>query len=169
MSMSGKKKTSITLVREIRSSASDIYAAWTDPSLAVRWLASEADTASTIAMDVRMGGLFRLTGKQHDGQPYTFFGTYLDLIQDRRIVLSWAYQGPDSALNGGPSTLTIGIRPLTSENTELTLTHEKLLMQPIRPANAFYPSSGIALPCFVERPDDRARLSNARERDGTLD
>lgn len=120
------KAISVTLVRKISSTPGAVYAAWTEPALIVRWLAPGADTVTSVTMDVRKGGRFRLEGQHGDGKPYSFSGTYLDLAEDRRVALSWIYDGPIPELKGGASVVVADIRPLAGDLTELTLTHEKL-------------------------------------------
>lgn len=61
-----------------------------------------------------------------DGKPYAFSGTYLDIVEDQRIAMSWVYDGPVPALRSGSSIVVADIKSLKSNLTELTLTHEKL-------------------------------------------
>ncbi|WP_083567476.1 SRPBCC domain-containing protein [Hyphomicrobium sp. CS1GBMeth3] len=120
------KPVSVTLVRKISAAPDAIYAAWTEPGLIVRWLAPGADTVTSVTMDVRRGGRFRLEGRHGDGRPYAYSGTYLELAEDRRVALSWIYDGPIPALKGGASVVIADIRPVAADLTELTVTHEKL-------------------------------------------
>lgn len=120
------KAVSLTMVRKISSTPGAVYAAWTQPSLVARWLAPGADAVSSVTMDVRTGGRFRIEGHHGDGSSYSYSGTYLDLAVDRRVALSWVYDGPVQALRGGASIVVAEIRPLGANLTELTLTHEKL-------------------------------------------
>lgn len=122
----GSKTVSVTMVRKLNSPHGAVYAAWTEPALVVRWLAPGADTVTSVTMDVRKGGRFRIEGQHGDGASYSYSGTYLDLAVDRRIALSWVYEGPVPALGGGASVVVADIRPLGPNLTELTLTHEKL-------------------------------------------
>lgn len=120
------KPVSIALVRKLSSTPRAVYAAWTKPAFVARWLAPGADAVSSVTMDVRKGGRFRIEGHHGDGRPYSYSGTYLDLALDRRVVMSWIYDGPVVALKGGASIVVADIRPLGGNLTELTLTHEKL-------------------------------------------
>lgn len=127
MSPSKKNKpVSIAMVRKLSSTPRAVYAAWTEPAFVARWLAPGADTVSSVTMDVRKGGRFRIEGHHGDGRPYSYSGTYLDLAVDRRVAMSWVYDGPVLALKGGASIVVADIRPLKGDLTELTLTHEKL-------------------------------------------
>ncbi|WP_334148150.1 SRPBCC domain-containing protein [Hyphomicrobium sp.] len=120
------KAVSVTMVRKLSAAPKAVYAAWTDPGLVVRWLAPGADAVTSVTMDVRKGGRFRIEGLHGDGRSYSYSGTYLELAVDRRVALSWTYDGPVQALKGGSSIVVADIRPLGLNVTELTLTHEKL-------------------------------------------
>jgi uncharacterized protein YndB with AHSA1/START domain/predicted pyridoxine 5'-phosphate oxidase superfamily flavin-nucleotide-binding protein len=114
------------MVRKLRATPEAVYAAWTEPAILARWLAPGADTVTSVMTDVRTGGSFRLEGLNGDGKPYCFSGNYLELAEDRRVALSWTYDGPVPALRGGSSIVIADLRPIESDLTELTLTHEKL-------------------------------------------
>lgn len=114
------------MVRKLKSPAHAVYAAWTEPRLIARWLAPGADTVTSVTLDLKKGGHFRLEGLNGDGKPYSFSGTYLELCKNRRVALSWVYDGPVPALRGDTSVVVADIRKLEPDLTELTLTHEKL-------------------------------------------
>jgi len=120
------KNVSVTMVRKLKSPARAVYTAWTEPRILARWLAPGADTVTSVTIDLRKGGRFRLEGLNGDGKPYSFSGTYLELIENRRVALSWVYEGPVPALRGGTSVVVAELTELEPNLTELTLTHEKL-------------------------------------------
>ncbi|HYD15260.1 MAG TPA: SRPBCC domain-containing protein [Hyphomicrobium sp.] len=120
------KNVSVTMVRKLKSPARAVYTAWTEPRILARWLAPGADTVTSVTIDRRKGGRFRLEGLNGDGKPYSFSGTYLELIENRRVALSWVYEGPVPALRGGTSVVVAELTELEPNLTELTLTHEKL-------------------------------------------
>lgn len=120
------KAVSLTLVRKLASRPGAVYAAWTDPALVAKWLSPGGDDVTCVTMDVREGGSFRIEGSHSDGRSYSYSGTYLELAVDRRVVLSWIYDGPISALKSGSSIVVADMKPLGNKLTELTLTHEKL-------------------------------------------
>ena len=127
MAARDKNKTvSVTMVRKLKAPARAVYSAWTEPRLIARWLAPGADTVTSVTVDLKKGGRFRLEGLNGDGKPYAFSGTYLDLVEDRRVALSWIYDGPVPALRNGTSVVVADMRHLEADVTELTLTHEKL-------------------------------------------
>jgi uncharacterized protein YndB with AHSA1/START domain/predicted pyridoxine 5'-phosphate oxidase superfamily flavin-nucleotide-binding protein len=114
------------MIRRLKSPVRAVYAAWTEPRLLARWLAPGGDTVTSITMDLRKGGRYRLEGVHGDGRPYSFSGTYLELAEDRRVAMSWIYDGPVAELKGRPSVVVADLRELEPDLTELTVTHEKL-------------------------------------------
>ena len=119
------KNVSIAMVRKIQAPIQAVYAAWTEPRLIAKWLAPGDDAVTSVTTDLRRGGRYRIEGQHVEGRAYSISGTYLELSPDRRIAMSWTYDGPVSALKGDTSTLIAEFRALDAHSTELTLTHEK--------------------------------------------
>jgi Uncharacterized conserved protein len=66
-----------------------VFRAWTEPALMMRWWAPASFGITFIAcqMDVRNGGSYRFEfGHPDFDQPMAFFGTYLEVEPDRRLV-----------------------------------------------------------------------------------
>jgi uncharacterized protein YndB with AHSA1/START domain/predicted pyridoxine 5'-phosphate oxidase superfamily flavin-nucleotide-binding protein len=120
------KNVSVAMVRKLNAPAKAVFSAWTDPKILTKWLAPGADVVTSVTVDLRKGGRYRIEGINGDGKAYTFSGTYLDLIEDRRVTMSWAYDGLVTALKNGASIVIVDLIALAPDLTELTLTHEKL-------------------------------------------
>lgn len=120
------KNVSITLVRKLQSSPESVFAAWTEPRLIAQWLAPGADQVTAVTADLRRGGHYRIDGVHGDGGAYSISGTYLDLVENSRVSISWVYDGPVSSLKGAASVVIADLRRIDSETTELILSHEKL-------------------------------------------
>jgi hypothetical protein len=116
---------SVAMVRKLSAPASAVFNAWTDPKIIAKWLTPGSDVVTSVTIDLRKGGRYRLEGV-NDGKAYSISGTYLDLIKDRRVAVSWSYDGPVNALKGGASIVVVDLKELAPNLTELTLTHEKL-------------------------------------------
>lgn len=125
-SLTRRKNVAITLVRKIQSSPEAVFAAWTEPRLIAQWLAPGADKVTAVTTDLRQGGHYRIDGLNGDGKAYSISGTYLQLVENSRVAISWVYDGPVSALKGGASVVIADLRRLDSETTELVLSHERL-------------------------------------------
>ncbi len=115
----------VTIVRRIKSSPSKVFAAWIQPATLVRWFAPGDNVVTGVETELREGGRYRVEAVDSDGRPYSISGTYLEIIEDQRIVLSWNYDGPVSALRTKATLVAADLRAINPTLTELTLTHEK--------------------------------------------
>lgn len=78
-----------------------VYEAWRDPALFQRWWvpASSGITLLSCEMDVRTGGTYRLEfGHPASEQPMAFFGRYLDVVPNERIVWTNEESGDQGAV-----------------------------------------------------------------------
>lgn len=80
-----------------------VFAAWTKPELMKRWWAPKSSgmTLASCEMDVRSGGRYRLEFDRGTGQPLAFFGKYLEVIPNARLV--WSNEESEQ---GSVTTLT---------------------------------------------------------------
>jgi uncharacterized protein YndB with AHSA1/START domain len=79
-----------------------VFAAWTKPELLLRWWAPKSFGVSFISCeaDVRTGGTYRFVfGHPASEQPVAFFGKYIEVIPNARLV--WTN---DEGGEGGPVT-----------------------------------------------------------------
>ncbi|MBN9247201.1 MAG: SRPBCC domain-containing protein [Hyphomicrobium sp.] len=120
------KLPSLTMVRRIESSAPDVFQAWTQPDLIAQWLAPGSCVVNAVSIDLREGGQYCIDGNDLMGEPYQISGCYCEIIESRRIVMTWSYSGAANGLKGPPSLVVADLRPLGDTATELTVTHEKI-------------------------------------------
>lgn len=120
------RPVSLVLVRRINAPAGHIFTAWTDPKWLVRWLIPGAGALREAVIDPRPGGAYRLEGLDPDGTRYRLCGRYIDVATERRIALSWEYEGAAAGLCGPPTRVDVDLRPLGADACELTLTHGEL-------------------------------------------
>jgi uncharacterized protein YndB with AHSA1/START domain len=95
----------LVVSRTINGPARLVFQAWTRPELFQRWWVPEAAPITLLAceLDVRVGGKYRLVfGIDGTDQQMEFFGRYLEVIPDSRIV--WTNDEGDEA--GAVSTVT---------------------------------------------------------------
>jgi uncharacterized protein YndB with AHSA1/START domain len=71
-----------TLERIYPAPKSDVFRAWADPQIKVRWFAANP---ADYQMDFRPGGLER-NGAVHDGKEITWESLYREIVTDDRIV-----------------------------------------------------------------------------------
>jgi uncharacterized protein YndB with AHSA1/START domain len=80
-----------------------VFEAWTKPELLKQWWAPKSTGVSlrSCEADVRVGGGYRLEFGQDDSQPVAFFGRYLEVIPNARLV--WTN---DESNDGAVTTVT---------------------------------------------------------------
>lgn len=98
-----KSEGELAISRTFDAPARVVFEAWTRPELFKRWWAprSMGATISSCAMDVRSGGGYRIEFGKGDSKPITFFGKYVDVVPDRRLV--WTNEESD---DGAVTTVT---------------------------------------------------------------
>lgn len=116
--------TPVTLVRTIKASPEEVYAAWTDPDRFARWMSLD-DHAVTAEIDPRVGGRYRFESRVGDDVHATS-GEYRELVPGRKVVKTWVYAGPHKEFENHETVLTVELRELGPNLTELTLTHSRL-------------------------------------------
>jgi uncharacterized protein YndB with AHSA1/START domain len=93
-----RDKADCTLVIERVFSAppAEVFAAWTDPSVLIRWWGPEGHTTPECDMDVRPGGAWRTKMVGPDGD-HIVSGTYREIAPPSRLVLTWGWQQADGS------------------------------------------------------------------------
>lgn len=115
----------VTIVRRYKVSAKKVFAAWTRPSSLARWFSPGDDMITSVEAELREGGRYRIEAVDSHGRPYSISGTYIEIVEDERLVLSWNYDGPVAALRSKATLVSADLRAINPSLTELTLTHEK--------------------------------------------
>jgi uncharacterized protein YndB with AHSA1/START domain len=74
-----------------------VYEAWTNADLFMRWWAPKSTGVPMVAcdMDVRVGGGYRVAFSKDGAEPMEFFGKYLEVIPNARLV--WTNEESDDA------------------------------------------------------------------------
>ncbi len=85
-----KRKSELELVvtRIFNAPARIVYQAWTTPELLKRWWAPKSTGVTLLSCqaDVRSGGSYRFEIGQDGAKPLAFFGRYLEVIPNSRLV-----------------------------------------------------------------------------------
>jgi glutathione S-transferase len=105
--------TSLTLVRKIRARPSIIFKALTTPEGIVRWWGPDAGPVLVAETDMRIGGRFRVRFRVLDGSEHESTGEYLEIIESKRLVMSWQWTAGGERDEGGDiSRVEIDLRPI---------------------------------------------------------
>lgn len=81
----------LRLVRIIDAPPANVYRAWTDPALMVRWFTPPPWVTTHAELDVRPGGAQRIVMRGPDGTEMPHQGVYLEVVPGRRLVMTDAY------------------------------------------------------------------------------
>lgn len=94
----------VVVTRSFDAPAHLVFEAWTNPELFERWWVprSMGMTLRSCELDVRTGGTYRLVFGDDPANPMAFFGTYLDVVPNQRIV--WTNE--ESGAAGSVTTVT---------------------------------------------------------------
>lgn len=95
----------VTVTRTFDAPARLVFQAWSNPELFRKWWVprSMGMTLRSCEMDVRTGGSYRLVFGEDATNTFAFFGTYLDVVPDQRIV--WTNEEGGDA--GSITTVTL--------------------------------------------------------------
>ncbi|MDX2144624.1 MAG: SRPBCC domain-containing protein [Rhodospirillaceae bacterium] len=85
------------ITRVFNAPARIVFEAWTKPEHIKRWFGPVGYPVTTADMDFRVGGKFRFVMTGPDGKEGPpFGGEYLEIVPDRKIVLTDAFEEPGS-------------------------------------------------------------------------
>jgi uncharacterized protein YndB with AHSA1/START domain len=96
-----KSERELVVTRSFNGPARIVYRAWTTPELLMRWWAPKSYEITFISCeaDVRTGGTYRFVfGSPTSEQPMAFFGRYLEVIPNARLVWTNDEGGEDGAV-----------------------------------------------------------------------
>ena len=94
----------------------------------IRWWGVYDGSKSPIAeTELKVGGHFRVQFWTPNGEHHSVSGLYREVVPDRKLVFSWAWQStPDRE-----SQVTVDLKP-DGDGTMLTLTHEQFFNEKAR-------------------------------------
>ena len=100
-----KSDREVVVTRTFDAPARLVFKAWSVPELFRKWWVprSMGMTLRSCEMDVRTGGTYRLVFGDDPANPMAFFGKYLEVLPDKRIV--WTNE--ESGDSGPVTTLTL--------------------------------------------------------------
>ena len=99
-----KSDREVVVTRTFDAPACLVFEAWTKPELFKQWWVprSMGMTLRSCELDVRTGGKYRLVFGDDPANPMAFFGEYLDVVPNQRLV--WTNE--ESGADGSATTVT---------------------------------------------------------------
>jgi uncharacterized protein YndB with AHSA1/START domain len=109
----------ITVRRVFDAPRELVWRAWTEPDQLVRWWGPPgwSTDVSTVTMDVRPGGAFRLTSVNEEGAEMPVVGVYREVVEPERLVLD---EPAEDAWHEGAVSV-VSLTDLGDGRTELVL------------------------------------------------
>jgi uncharacterized protein YndB with AHSA1/START domain len=104
---------SLTFSRVFAAPASLVFRSHVEVDLFVRWMGPRGSTIHLERFDAHTGGAFRFS--VGDDRSYTFFGSYHEVTEPRRIVHTWEMLGDPHR----PTLETLSFVDLGSGNSRL--------------------------------------------------
>ena len=118
--MSNEPDDAVVIRRRIPVPREQVFAAWLDPKSVAQWMLPGDTAHTTVEIDARVGGKFRIV-MAHGGGAVDHWGEYLVIEPPSLLQFTWI----SVHTNLQPSVVTIELRELEG-GTELTLTHRGL-------------------------------------------
>lgn len=104
---------SYTLARTLDAPAAKVWRAWTTAGQYAQWAGA---VAGSVEMDVRPGGAWKATMVVPDGGQFPLTGTYVDVDENRRLVI-----GMDVPGRPAPAVMGMELGERGSDRTEIVL------------------------------------------------
>jgi uncharacterized protein YndB with AHSA1/START domain len=123
------EKKEFTITRTFDAPRSVIWRAWTDEGeAAVWWHPREVTTPrESVKIDARTGGRYEYLMITADGEEYPTAGEYLEVVDQERLVFTWAE--PGDSVEGAP-VITVELTDAPDGRTEMTFTLVGIEAQP---------------------------------------
>ncbi len=104
----------------IKASPERVFRAWTESSEFIRWFRGSEDGRLEVhRFDCREGGGYDVTMVNGNGDRFNLTGSYLKLIPNQQIVMTWCW-----VPSASPMRVTVNLEAESGGST-LTLLHER--------------------------------------------
>jgi uncharacterized protein YndB with AHSA1/START domain len=127
-----EENVQLQLTRVFDAPRERVFKAWTDEKQFAQWFgaaACEGSTLTSVKVDARPGGKYRLQVRRADGEFWTTAGTYREVKAPERLVFTWQFEKDGSGDEYGevepPEMLVTLEFKARGKQTELLLTHER--------------------------------------------
>jgi uncharacterized protein YndB with AHSA1/START domain len=117
------KKLAATLVvrRRISATPEKLFAAWTQPTLLVRWWGPQGVACPAAEMDLRVGGCYRIANQFPDATVVWIAGTFEVIEPPHRLTYTWKLESQK-----GPMERVTVCFEAHGGATEVVVTHERI-------------------------------------------
>jgi uncharacterized protein YndB with AHSA1/START domain len=114
--------TQVKITREFDAPRHLVYQVWTTPELIKRWWSASRGEVTVADVDLRVGGAWRWVMITDRGFEVVFYGEYLEVVPNERLVFTEVFGGMPDA----PAVTTLLFEERDGRTTLTTLVqHEK--------------------------------------------
>ncbi len=86
-------ETEFVMERTFAASPERVFEAYADPDQVAQWWGQRSNTTTVEANDVRPGGAWRFVQRDADGNAYEFYGEYLEVVPNQKVVYTFEFAG----------------------------------------------------------------------------
>jgi uncharacterized protein YndB with AHSA1/START domain len=119
----------VDLTRTIPGPREDVYRAFLDPDVLQRWFCPGEFAVVTASVDEHVGGRHVVEMLAPDGMRLAFESVIRDLVENERIVLDFAFVGPESG-EREDTLLTVTLSDAPGGGTDVLFEHERITLAP---------------------------------------
>ena len=118
----------VVVQRAFAAPREQVFDAWTDPKALLAWFRPAPEWLTTsVDVDLRKGGRYRISMRAPDGQVTNISGTYREIDPPKKLAFTWIREGVDE----GETLVTVEFRE-RSGVTEVTLRHASFADKAVR-------------------------------------
>jgi len=112
---------SVHLTGVIATDPETVFRAWTEVEHMKCWSPPEGMDIPFIEVDLRVGGAFRLTMRNAEGEEFKAFGEYRVVDPPRRVSYTWDWENPEFQM--GETLIAVDFLSVEG-GTEVVMRHE---------------------------------------------
>ncbi len=112
----------LSITRDIDAPPEALFRCWTEPALLEQWFCPRPWRVTDAELDVRPGGTNAFVMHGPDGERFPNRGVYLEVVPNRRLVLTDAFVNAWEPSTKAFMVTTITFEPLPSGGTRYTAT-----------------------------------------------
>ena len=114
--------------RVFKTSPERMFRIWTEPDAIMRWFGPEGYRTVLAEVDLRVGGKYRFSTQDTDGNIYYISGTYREIQPPSKLVFTWVWAYEISNPNQEIMLVTVEFAP-QGDTTRVLLTQEHVADQ----------------------------------------
>lgn len=114
----------LNLTRVFAAPPERLYRAWTEPRDLERWAWGSIGKSVQASVDAKVGGAYEIVTARPDGASWRFFGEFVEIEPDRRLVYTLHWDAP-MGYPAREERIVVEFSPI-AEGTKVTFRHHEL-------------------------------------------